>query len=323
MEDVFLGKKLAPEGYIYNSFGKKKYLKHAVASVTSLRRYDKKRPVALYCTPEHKKILQEASLLDFFDYIFHLPEQYRSITGFKHNVFRFMPFERNLYLDSDIIWCRKNDFLWQSFQSYDFTITGNQRSDNFFGGPKGVGVIKDVILRRRMRTLKRFGLTYLSRVQSGMIFAADFERTRAICELAAEMLQKRHLTHFRSRKEEPGRSEESCEWSLAMAMAKLKIQVYPWLQGYNSPQLDFLESYTDYDEDFNDIRCLLYSSRFVYDLKAIRIRWLRELLIRFFSLMPGKGDYLYVTPFCLHFGWYHQKKPFEDFSIRNWNRLCV
>ncbi|MDZ7682575.1 MAG: hypothetical protein U5J63_12910 [Fodinibius sp.] len=40
--------KLAPlKGYVYNTYGHPKYLKHAVASVVSLRRYDEERPVAL------------------------------------------------------------------------------------------------------------------------------------------------------------------------------------------------------------------------------------------------------------------------------------
>jgi len=39
------------------------------------------------------------------------------------------------------------------------------------------------------------------------------------------------------------------------------------------------------------------------------------------SLFPGKGDHMKVTPYCLHFGWYHQKKPFLDFSEKIWNDL--
>ena len=133
----------------------------------------------------------------------------------------FLTFKKNLFLDSDILWCKNPDNLWKQFNAYQFTITGNQTSDLFFGAPKGFPVLKDFLLRRRKRTLKRFNLTYLSRVQSGMIYAADYDLTKEVCELAKEMLSRREETHFRSRKEEVGRSEESCEWSFAMAMAKL------------------------------------------------------------------------------------------------------
>ena len=179
----------------------------------------------------------------------------------------------------------------------------------------------DLLLRRRNRTLKRFDLTYLSRVQSGLIFAEDYDLTKKVCKLAQEMLSRRGETHFRSRKEEKGRSEESCEWSLAMAMSKLEIQVLPWLNGFESPQLDFIENYTKYDKDFKDVKCLFFGNRFIYDLKGLKKRWLQKILIRVFTSIPGKGDYLYVTPYCLHFGWYHQKEPLNNFSERCWQNL--
>ncbi|TVR25814.1 MAG: hypothetical protein EA390_15250 [Balneolaceae bacterium] len=316
-----MGNNQSGQGYVYNSFGDEKYLKHAVASVATLRRYDTSRPVALYCTNAHKEILEKNFIAGHFTQINILPVENASLTGFKHNVHKFMPFEKNLYIDSDIVWCKNPESLWSAFTPYRFTVTGNQTSDLFFGGPKGVGILKDLLLYRRKKTLKRFGLTYLSRVQTGMIYSSDVALTKAVCKLAGEMLEHRHKTHFRSRTEEEGRSEESCEWSIAMAMATLEVQVYPWLFGYNSPQLDFIENYTEFDEEFNNVKCLLYSDRFVYDLKAVQINWLRKSLIALLSLLPGKGDYLYATPYCLHFGWYNQKEPFNQFSESVWSKL--
>jgi hypothetical protein len=321
MNNHFTGEKLSDQGYVYNSFGKEKYLKFAAASVATLRRYDTERPVALFCSEEHAELIGNQSLNGHFDHVFVLPEENRSITGFKHSIHQFMPFNQNLFLDSDILWCRNPDALWRSLYSHPFTITGNQVSDHFFGGPKGLTVIFDYLLKRRTRTLKRFGLTYLSRVQSGMIYARDPELTRRICLLAGEMLEKRHRTHFRSRTEEKGRSEETCEWSLAMAMASLKVQVYPWLQGYNSPQLDYIEDFTEHNEDFTEVKCFLYANRFVYDLKNLKSKQLRNLLIRLITLLPGKGDYLEVTPYCLHFGWIHQKEPLIQFSESVWESI--
>jgi hypothetical protein len=315
------GKKKARQGYVYNTFGDEQYLRYAVASVQTLRRYDRERPVALICDQKHHETLENSALLSHFTEVLILPDDQASITGFKHHLFQFMPFEQNLFLDSDIVWCKNPDPLWEAFTPYKFTITGNQIADQFFGGPKGLGIIADFVFRRRNRTLKRFGLTYLNRVQSGMIYATDSGLTREICDLANEILDSRDQTHFRSRIEEKGREHETCEWSLAMAMAKKKLPVYPWLNGHQSLQLDFLEDYTTYDEEFEKVECLLYSDRFVYDLKAIRLKWFRKLFISFMSLLPGKGDYLYTTPFCLHFGWYHEKEPFRKFSNRIWEKL--
>ncbi len=312
---------LAPEGYVYATYGHPRYLKHAVASVVSLRRYDNARPVALACEEKQHHILEEHGLLDIFDHIHIIDPERASIVGFKHNIHDYMFFERNIYLDSDIIWCKDPDPLWQSFKPYDFTVTGTQISDNFFGGPKHVGIVSDILLRRRQRTLNHFGLTYLSRVQTGMIYADDYATTKKVCELAQSMLDRKNETHFRSRTLEKGRSEESCEWSIAMAMSKLDIPVYPWLQGHMSPQLDYIQDYTSHDPDFEYVVCTYYCDELVYNLRGLKYRWLRRLLTALLSIIPGKGDYLKATPYCLHFGWYHQKQPFFEFAERMWNHL--
>lgn len=314
-------KKLAPEGYVYATYGHPKYMKHAIASVVSLRRYDEERPVALVCEENQKRILEENGLSGIFDVIHIMSPERASIVGFKHNIHEYLFFEKNLFLDSDIIWCKDPDPLWQSLEPYSFTITGTQISDNFFGGPKNVGIVADILLRRRQRTLNHFGLTYLSRVQTGMIYAEDYNLTKKVSELAARMLDRKNETHFRSRTLEKGRSEESCEWSMAMAMSKLNIPVYPWLQGHNSPQLDYIADYTSHDPDFEYVVCTYYCDELVYNLRGLKVKWLRNLLKNVFSLWPGKGDYLKTTPYCLHFGWYHQKQPFFEFAERTWNQL--
>ncbi|CAN5275908.1 hypothetical protein BH23BAC3_BH23BAC3_16690 [soil metagenome] len=320
MSDKFKGNKIEAEGYVYNSFGDLKYLKYAVASVTTLRRYDTTRPAVIFCSPEHADYLKSSSFKSIFDHLFILPEENRSITGFKHNICEFMPYEKNIFLDSDIVVCRDLNRLWASFSVYDFTATGNHSADNFFGGPKGIGVVKDILLGRRKHTLNRFGLTYLPRIQSGVIYATDYYETKKVCDKAKEMLSMKSGTHFRSRSDEEGRSQESCEWSLAMAMALLEKQVYPWFNCYESVQLDFVDSFTEYDEDFTSVACLYYTNKFIYNFRGFPIRWLQKTLISLFSLFPGKGDLLYVTPYFLHFGWYHQKQPFIELADRIWSK---
>ncbi len=313
--------KLADEGYIYTSYGHPKYLKHAVASVVTLRRYDETRPVALVCVEKHKRLLEEHNLTHLFDIIHVLNADRASIVGFKHNIHEFLFFKKNIFLDSDIIWCKNPDRLWQSFAPYDFTITGNQVSDNFFGGTKNIGILKDIILQRRRRTLKRFGLNHLSRVQTGIIYAQDYTVTKKICEISQVMLERKHETHFKSRVLEPGRSEESCEWSMAMAMSKLNLSVYPWFQGQESPQLDYISDYTEHDSNFEYVKCKLFCNKFVYSFRGLKWKGLRNLLTGLFSMIPGNSDYLYTTPYCLHFGWYHEKQPFYAFSNQTWNLL--
>jgi hypothetical protein len=129
--------------------------------------------VALYCPASHRAVLEAHGLDALFQHIQLLPEAHCSIVGFKHHLHRFMPFDRCLFLDADMVWCRNPDPLWQQLSAYGFTATGMERADFFFGGPKGFGVLLDYLLDRRRRTMQHFGLSHLPRVQAGMIYCQD------------------------------------------------------------------------------------------------------------------------------------------------------
>lgn len=311
------------EGYVLHSYGPDRYVKHAVASAHTLRRHDQDRPVALFCPEHHRALLKRRGLDTLFEVLGELPPEHRSIVGFKHHLHRFKVFDRSLFVDADVVWCRNPDPLWQQFAAFPFTVTGLQNADHFFGGPKGIGVIVDVLLGRRPRTLRRFGLTRLPRVQAGMIYAQDDACTQEVDAAAVSFLERADETHFRSRTADEGRSEETCEWSLALAMSKLNLHVFPWLQGYNSPQLDYIDSLTDHDPDFREVSYRLYSNRFVYSLRGIANTTLRETLLSIAGLLPGMGEYMELTPYALHFGWLHQKEPFHDFAERTWSHLST
>ena len=308
------------EGYVLHSYGPDQYVKHAVASVHTLRRHDPNRPVALFCPESHQAVLKRRGLDTYFDVLGDLPPKHQSIVGFKHHLDQFKAFERSLFVDADMVWCRDPDPLWQQFAAFPFTATGLQNADHFFGGPKGLGVLVDMVLQRRKRTLRRFGLTSLPRVQAGMIYAQDETTTQAVVERAADLLANSEQTHFRSRLDE-GRTEETCEWSLAMAMSELDLHVFPWLQGRNSPQLDYINVLVDHDPDFQDVTYRFYTSPFVYSLRGIPAEGLRDALLWLAEQMPRMGEYVEFTPYVVHFGWLHQKEPFHDFAERAWNRL--
>jgi len=316
------------EGYVLHSYGAERYLRHAVASVHTLRRHDPERPVALFCPPAHRQALAQRGLAPgktsgrLFTRVETLPEEARSITGFKHRLHQFAPFERTLFADADMVWCRNPDPLWRQLSGYDFTATGKERADFWFGGPKGPAVVLDYLMDRRRRTLRRFGLTHLPRVQAGLIYADDRALTREVCEQAAGYLRRTGETHFRSRLEEAERSEETCEWSLAMAMSKLGLSVVPWQQGHRSPQLGFVEDYVAYDADFHDVRCRYYSDPRIHELRGFPgPAWLRDGLVDALASLPGRGDHMEVVPFALHFSWAHEKQPFLEFAERVWQSL--
>lgn len=310
------------EGYVLHTYGSERYLRHAVASVHTLRRHDSKRPVALYADESQIAILKKTGLDSLFQVLEVLPVENRSIVGFKHHLSSFKPFEKCLFVDSDIVWCRNPDPMWSKLQAYPFTVTGLEKADAWFGGPKGAGIVIDRLLDRRRRTMKRFGLTYLPRVQAGVIYAQDDQTTKEVTSKARELLSRRAETHFRSRLDE-GRSEESCEWSIAMAMSALDLPIIHWFQGQDSPQMDYIDGYVDHDVDFNDVRCLYYTDAFIHGLRGLPNVGIRKALVELLSKLPGRGDYMWVTPYALHFGWMHHKQPFYVFADRIWESLLA
>ncbi|MCH8567658.1 MAG: hypothetical protein LAT67_05315 [Balneolales bacterium] len=310
------------EGYVFTSYGKLKYLHDVIVCVDSIRRYDKTRPIAIYASQEHIDTLRERGLDDYFQFKGILEPQYQSIVGFKHSIHKFMPFDRNLYLDSDMIWCRNPDPLWHNLQPYGFTITGVDSADVFFGASKSIGIAFDILLRRRQKTLKRFGLTHLPRVQTGMMYASNQALAEEVGRKASYFLDQMDQTHFVSRTKEKNRNLESCEWSLGMAMSSLKTHVYPWFNGYETPQLDFIHFLTQYDKDFREVSCIYFCNPFIFSFRGIRSKWLYKLLMTAGKLiLPRSMDHLKVTPYAIHFGWNHEKKYFNSYKKRRWEEI--
>jgi hypothetical protein len=311
------------EGYIYSAYGKIDYLKFVFASIITLRRYDTTRKVALYCSKEQINFIKEQNLTHWFDVLEELDASYQSITGFKHNTHLFCPFDKNIFLDSDILFLKETESLWKRFEAFDYAVTGQKVADAFFGAPKNFKILFDLILQKRKRTLKRFGLTHLSRVQSGIIYISDKQAAQQINEKAKEFLNRKSETHFQSRQMEKGRTEESCEWSLAMSLSHFGITVFPWFWAENSAQLDFISAYTNYNADFTQVTCKYYYNEFVYSFRGLKTAVMRKFMHSLCSIIPGMNDYSWLTPHTLHFGWLHQKQPLIDFSNRIWEQILT
>jgi len=305
------------EGYILHTYGDERHLRSAVASAHTIRRYDPERPIALYTDENQRDRLLETGLDHIFSPLVVIPEANRSIVGFKHHLYEFHPFSRNLFVDSDMVWCRNPDALWKSLSGYEFTATGQESADFFFGGPKDIRVITAYLSNRRSRTLRRFGVTYLPRVQAGMIYSGDFETCRKVCEEAQILLDRKDETHFQSRLSE-GRSEESCEWSLALAMARMNLPIYPWRQAQHTPQLDYISGFVHHDSDFREVSCRYFNDPRLGRLREFPYPLLRDISIRLYSLIPGRADQMWITPFALHFGWLKYKPIFQAFADRLW-----
>lgn len=310
-----------PEGYVYSSYGSEKYVKDAIISVLTLRRYDPIRPVALVCSHSHLKLIQNMPVENPFDMIVQMDEEHQSIIGFKHNLHLYMPFQRNLYLDSDMIWCRNPDNVWHALRPFPYTITGQESADVFFGSHKNFGIVFDILLGRRQRTLRRLSLDYLARVQTGVMYAADYAITEQVNRKASEFLDKKDQTHFISRKKEKGRNLESCEWSLGLAVTKLGLFVYPWFNAQESIQLDFIQHLTKRNRNFTSVQCKYYCNPFIHSLRGVNNQLARNFLFLLFGVLPRCRDHMWVTPYVLHFGWRHQKRYYDEFVSNEWEKL--
>jgi len=155
-----------------------------------------------------------------------------------------------------------------------------------------------------------------------MIYTADSDVTKSVCEQAIDYFSRRDFTHFRSRHQKESYIE-SCEWSIAMAMSRLGLPVFDWFQGANSPQLDYIPEVTEHTENFEEVSYQYYTDRFIHEIQGggITNTRLRNFLTQMAASMLRRRDYMKVTPFTLHFGWTHSKPIFYDFVDRVWSDL--
>ena len=308
------------EGYVLHTYGSERHLQRAVASAATLRRYDIHRPIALYCPRRHRQLLERHRLEELFHVIEPLPSEHRSTTGFKHHLYAFKPFQRSLYVDANVAWCRDPEPLWTRLRTYDFTALGLDRAGALFAARRGLQGFGDLLINRRDRTLRYFGLSHLPEVDTGLVYAADDALTEQVCEAAAHFLSRQGETHFRSYYGD-GNPGEACAWSLAMAFSRLEIAILPKFDAYNSPQLNFEKGTTDFDPRFDHVRCRYYSSRMRRAARGAGSTPLRNALDFLASKLPGGSDYLEVTPYTLHFGGMDRRSPFDEFTARVWSAL--
>ena len=74
-----------------------------------------------------------------------------------------------------------------------------------------------------------------------------------------------------------------------MAFSALRVPILPWLQGYDSPQLDFVAGLTQHDPAFEQVVCKFYCDRFIHSLWNELTRGCAILCYRFFRLFLAKA----------------------------------
>ena len=78
-----------------------------------------------------------------------------------------------------------------------------------------------------------------------------------------------------------------------MAMTKLKLYVYPWFNGYESPQLDYIHGMVEHDAEYLNVTVQHYSNPFIQQLRGLKSKALRNTLLSIFSsVTPKYGSYV-------------------------------
>lgn len=76
-----------------------------------------------------------------------------------------------------------------------------------------------------------------------------------------------------------------------------------------------MPGHVEHDEEFTTAHCVHYLDPFVRSLRGLRSPLAREALTLLLSALPGRDDYLWLTPFALHFGWLQHKSRSSSWPI--------
>ena len=139
-------------------------------------------------------------------------------------------FDQQIYLDSDILWCKHPNVLWKAFEPHNICAIGHPKAGGTFGYCYGKEYISNILLFKRKRTLRKFNLKGIPRISAIAIFSKNRDITASACQQARWFFTQKHLTHFNGGKNIRIDNEESCEWSMAMAWAKFHLSVIKFVQ---------------------------------------------------------------------------------------------
>ncbi|WP_375472174.1 hypothetical protein [uncultured Nostoc sp.] len=118
----------------------------------------------------------DQELLELYDYVIDLKQEYGSNVKQKLHVYEYSPFEYTLCIDSDCIAVRNIDFIFDDFKGRSFSVAGNVYLQ---AGDKDKFIDVD-------DTLKQFNLTKLPRFNGGLYYFEKNDTAKAFFEKALE-----------------------------------------------------------------------------------------------------------------------------------------
>ncbi|BDI15440.1 hypothetical protein ANSO36C_12420 [Nostoc cf. commune SO-36] len=162
---------ISQRGIITYAYGASYYIEMAKSLARSLRLHSPNVPRAIVTDNQNDK-----ELLELFDYVITMKEEYGSNVRQKLHVYDYSPFENTLYIDSDCIAVKDINFIFDDFKGRSFSVPGNVYLK---AGDKDNFVELDDIL-------KRFNLTKLPKFNGGIYYFEKNDTAKAFFETALE-----------------------------------------------------------------------------------------------------------------------------------------
>ena len=198
------------------AYGRKEYIHMAEALLRSYRRFSPDRPFAIITNEENRDRASKS-----FDSVIILNSSYGSGVVQKLALDIYTCFSETIFVDSDCLFYKDPEILWQSYANKPFCIRGwrHVTGNTEYETKRPYEFVKDIPFFLRQLSIKQ-----LPHINSGVIYFDDSSKAHSVFQLARNIYQKREGMGFVSFKGAPINDEPA----LAAAMEKLNIEMYEW-----------------------------------------------------------------------------------------------
>ncbi len=207
------------EGLLTIAYGPERYVRMARALSLSYRRYNPTRPLAVVTDETNSVGLQH-----FFDLVIPLRSEYGSGVVQKLHADRYSPFERTLFVDSDCLFYKTPQRLWDLYAHGDFSVRGWRylTGESDYEKQRPYEWVEDTSAFLQRNNISRF-----AHFNSGVFYFTRSDATSEVFTIARSIYERRASLGFVPFKNGP----MSDEPAFAVAMERTGIEMDPWDSG--------------------------------------------------------------------------------------------
>jgi hypothetical protein len=207
---------MIPKGLLTFAFGAQRYVDMARALSLSYRRYSPSRPFAIITDDKNT-----AALKNYYDIVIPFNPSYGRGVVQKLWIDRYTPFEQTLFVDSDCLFYKNPELVWESYAHPPFAIRGWRHLDGTTEYEKKTPYewLKDL-----GHLLQATGVKRLPHFNSGVLFFDNSEKAHEVFREALKVFEQRDSLGFIKFKNAPINDEPA----VAVAMERAGIEMLPW-----------------------------------------------------------------------------------------------